>query len=552
VSRTPSSPWLRIAARIIFIASVAAGAMTPQAQAPARSERPRLVVFVVVDQFRVDYVSRYSHQWTRGLKRLFEGGAVFPLAAYPYSGTVTCPGHATISTGSFPATHGLIGNSWFDRERGANVSCTHDDDVTSLPFGGATGTERHSPGRLRANAFADELRLQAVRPPRIVTVSLKARSAITLAGRGGPGTLAVWEEDNGTWATSSTYAATPAPEIDWYAKANPVTAAYGKAWNRLLPESAYLFTDVAPGEPRAGTFPHALTSPSGAPDNDFVTLWERSPFSDDAVADIAIAALNGMKLGQMPGTDMLGVSFSALDLVGHAFGPNSHEVQDTLARLDVTLGRLLDALDTSVGRDRYVLALSADHGVAPIPEQVQPSGVSAGRLVSANMRRHIDEVIDGILGPGTHVAALTSNQVYLTPGTYHQLEDTAHGLATVMDAIRQIPGVWKVYAADELAGRGATSDGTLAAARLSHFQGRSGDVLIIPQPYWFTQSTGTTHGTPHGYDQRVPVLFTGAGIRPGQYYVTASPADIAPTLAELAGIVLAHADGRVLADAIAR
>lgn len=519
---------------------------------PDRLERPRLVVFLVIDQFRADYATRYGHQWTRGLKRLFDGGAVFPLAAYPYSGTVTCPGHATISTGSFPMTHGLIGNSWFDRDLGANVSCTHDETVTSVAFGGGLGTEKHSPSRLLNAAFADELRVQAVRPPRIVAVSLKARSAITLAGRGAPGTLAIWEEDNGTWATSSTYAATPAPEVDSYAKSHPVAAAFGQAWSRLLPESAYLFSDVAPGEPRAGTFPHVLTSPSGKPDNDFVTLWERSPFSDEAVADIAIAALTGMKLGQAPGVDMLGVSFSALDLIGHAYGPNSHEVQDTLARLDVTIGRLLDALDASVGRDRYVLGLSADHGVAPIPEQVQTTGVSAGRLVSADMRRRIEEVVDGLLGPGTHVAAITSNQVYFTPGTYHRLKTVPHGLRTVIDVIGGMPGVWKVYTADELGARAATSDRTLAAARLSHVESRSGDILIIPPPYWFTQATGTTHGTPHGYDQRVPVLFAGAGIRPGRYYVPASPADIAPTLAELAGIILSNADGRVLTDALAK
>ena len=182
-----------------------------------------------------------------------------------------------------------------------------------MPFGGVPGSEHHSAHFLNAPTFADELRAQAVQPPRIVSVSLKARAAIGMAGHPGRDTMVVWEEDNGTWATSSAFATSPWPDVDAYAKAHPVSEAYGKPWTRLLPESAYLFSDAGVGEPQQNTFPHPLTSTTGKPDNAFVTLWERSPMSDAYLAGLATTLVSKLQLGQRSGTDMLAVSFSSLD-----------------------------------------------------------------------------------------------------------------------------------------------------------------------------------------------------------------------------------------------
>jgi predicted AlkP superfamily pyrophosphatase or phosphodiesterase len=513
----------------------------------AQPTPPRLVVVLVVDQMRADYIQMYGHHWTKGLRRLVDTGAQFPLAEYPYAVTVTCAGHATISTGTVPATHGMIGNGWHDRDLRKNVTCTEDATVSSVPFGGRKGVEKHGPKYLRTTTLSDEMRLQATRSPTVVGLSLKARSALTLAGHPSPNTYAVWEEDDGTWATSTAYTTTASPVIDAWAKANPVRASYGQTWDRLLPASAYLFEDAQPGEPATHLFPHQFTSKSGTPDNDFVNLWERSPWSDAALSNMAQHLVRELKLGQSPtGTDFLGVSFSALDLVGHAFGPRSHEVQDTLARLDVSIGALLDTLDAVVGRDRYVVALSADHGVAPVPEQAALALSSAGRFSSTLVRNAIEDTLKPMLGEGPHVTTISGANVYLTPGTLEKVMQTPGARDAVTSAIKTIPGPGLVYWADELTSTVATTDTLLQAARASYAPGRSGDLLVMTEPYWIAQSTGTTHGAPYGYDRRVPVLFAGPGITPGRYMSPASPADIAPTLAAIIGITLPYTDGKVL------
>lgn len=513
----------------------------------AQPAPPRLIVVIVVDQMRTDYISTYGHQWTKGLRRLMDTGAWFPLAEYPYALTVTCPGHATISTGTFPSTHGLIGNGWFDRDLRKNVTCTEDPTVTSVPFGGRKGIEKHGLKYLQTTTLSDTLRAQAVRPATVVGLSLKARSAMTLAGHGSPTTYAVWEEDDGTWATSSAYTTTASPVVDAWAAANPVRAAYGQAWERLLPASAYVFEDSQPGEPTDHVFPHRFVSKTGQPDNEFVSLWERSPMSDVALSSLAQHMVRELKMGQAAtGTDFLGVSFSALDIVGHAFGPRSHEVQDTLARLDVSIGALLDTLDSVVGRDRYVVALSADHGVAPVPEQMAALLPSAGRYSSTLVRSTIENTLTPLLGDGPHVTTVSGANVYLSPGTLERVMRTPGARAAVTDALKAIPGPGPVYWADDLTSSVATTDVLLQRARRSFVPGRSGDLMVSAEPYWLAQATGTTHGSPYGYDVRVPVLFAGAGITPGRYMTPASPADIAPTLAEMVGLTLSHVDGKVL------
>ncbi|GMV21308.1 MAG: alkaline phosphatase [Acidimicrobiia bacterium] len=522
----------------------------PKADAQATT-RPRLAVILVVDQMRADYVQMYGHQWTKGLRRLLDTGAQFPLAEYPYGYTVTCAGHATISTGNVPAHHGMIGNAWHDRELRKNVACTEDATVTSVPFGGRAGSEKHSPKYLATNTFADELRAQSRQAPTVLGLSLKARSALTLAGQPSPTTYAVWEEDDGTWATSSAYTPTPWTVVDQWAAANPVTALYGRTWDRLLPASSYLYADDLPGEPSPGTFPHQLTSTSGKADNAFVNLWERSPYSDQALGQMAAHMVRELKMGQREGvTDLLGVSFSALDLVGHAFGSRSHEVQDTLARLDVTIGQLLDSLDASVGRDNYVVALSADHGVAPMPEQTQGVLRSAGRYSSTALRGKIEDALAPALGEGPHVTSIQGAHVYLTPGTLERVMATPGLREAVTRAIRSMPGPGEIFWTDELTSTAKTDNLELQLARNSYFPGRSGDLLVFYGAYWVPQSSGTTHGTVYAYDRRVPVIFAGAGIAPGRYLVPAAPVDIAPTLAHLTGITLGRTDGHVLTQAI--
>jgi predicted AlkP superfamily pyrophosphatase or phosphodiesterase len=552
--RPPSTPPRTIlvltVAAIVALAHVADAQQRGRAPASPSDSRPRLLVLLVADQFRGDYSRRYGHHWTKGLRRLFEEGAVFPLGRYPYTYTVTCPGHATISTGAPPSVHGLIGNDWLDRATGRWVACTNDPAARPVGLAGVEGTERHSLRMLRATTLADELRRQRPSPgPRIAAVSLKPRSALTFAGQPSSSTTAVYEEDNGTWATSAGYASPPA-SVDDYVRAHPVTSFYGTRWPRLLPERVYLHADDVETEPTPRVFPHVLDSASGRPDNSYVTRWERSPFSDEYILEIALRLLDDLELGRRDATDLLAISFSALDLVGHRFGPDSHEVQDVLARLDVLVGRLLAALDQRVGRGRYVLGFSADHGVAPVPELAAAGGLPAGRYSSTAVRRAAEGALAGVWGIGTYVQGASGTSVYLHEGVLSRIAATDGAARRLEDALLAVPGVARVIWSAELTSSTPPRDDVVAAARLSYVPGRSGDIVILPKPYWMAQSTGTTHGTPYLYDQQVPLVLIGAGIRPGRYHVPATPLDLAPTLAQLAGITMPQATGRPLTVAL--
>jgi predicted AlkP superfamily pyrophosphatase or phosphodiesterase len=536
------------------------GALLASGRAPAataaipktRQDPPRLVVVLIVDQFRADYVQTYGHQWTQGLRRIFDRGAVFRRGAYPYAGSTTCPGHATIGTGTLPFVHGMIGNNWYDRSARRTILCSADADAKAVAFGGGLGVERHGPMSLMAPAFADELRRQSKRQPKVVAMSLKPRSAIGLGGHGGPGTMVIWEEDNGAWATSDRYTKTPWPEVDSYVAGHAIARSYGKTWARLLPETAYLYADDAPGEnappPWDRTFPHAIESPSGAADNLFISTWERSPLSDEYLADLAIHLVEKLGMGGQPGTDMLAISFSALDFVGHEFGPRSHEVQDVLARLDVTIGRLLAAIERVAGTN-YVLALSADHGVATLPEQLDGKG---GRISTNSIRQAAEAALVKALGPGPHLATMVDAHLSLVPGAYERLRAKPGGVESVKKAIAAVPGVGLVYSADELSSASPTDDPMLRAWRLSYYAGRSGDFVVSPREYFLTRAAGTTHGTPYDYDVRVPVVLFGSHIRTGQYDQAASPVDLVPSLASMTGVILKQTNGRVLSEAIVR
>ncbi len=531
------------------------------AQGRRESPRPKLVVVLVVDQMRADYVEKYAHQWTRGLRRLISQGAWFRQAAYPYWGTHTCVGHATVSTGSLPATHGIMGNTWWDRESAKVVTCTEDPQAKTVSYGAAV-QGGDSAARLEVPTFADELRVQAGGRSRVVTFSLKARSAIMLAGHRAD--AATWyDEKTGAWLTSTAYASALVSFVAQYVRAHPVEADFGKSWTPVLPEPAYVFEGTTLGEkPPTGwdtTFPHVLKGRGEKPDATFYQLWEKSPFADAYLARMAQAAVDALGLGKGRDPDFLAVSFSTLDLIGHAYGPFSQEIQDELVRLDGTIGGLLAHLDRVVGSGNYVVALTADHGVAPIPEQLSAKGFDAGRLPTADVIDKVEKVLEQLLGPGKHVARMVTNDLYFAPGVYQKLVANPAAVQAVMDAIFSVPGVARVLRSDELSDRRTTEDPLLRAAARSYAPGRSGDLLVLEKPYWLLggaardlgANLGTDHGTAYAYDTRVPLLLMGRWIRPGEYLSATTPADIAPTLAFLCGVTLARSDGRVLAEALA-
>ena len=559
--------------------------LQPRAGAAQPLDTPRLVVIVVVDQLRTDYLDQPSVPWRSGFARLLNDGAFFERAEYPYMHTVTCAGHATIGTGTYPRTHGMVLNGWWDRQTRSSRACTDDtgaphisyrrvrpgqagaaaaaavpgaalDTVAATPESSLDGAAQPPPGdsgrAMLVNTLADELRNQ--RPgSRVVTLSLKARSAIGLAGHGG--SAVTWVSDpTGHFVTSRAFADRPVDAVVRFLDRHPFEADAKQTWTLRDPASTYRYRDsnagVRPQQSRTGLFPHRLAGPKET-DPPFFSLWQASPFSDAYLGRMAAALIEDFELGRRDTIDFLGVSFSALDLVGHGFGPESREVEDMMRRLDDTLGALMAVLDAQAGPGRWVLGFSSDHGVAPM------AGASAdsGRIFTADVRERIEETLLlqwGARTEGSYVDAVTFNNVYLAPGVAERLRQDRQASLKLEAAVLEIPGMERIIPADRLSAD--SPDQAVRAAALSHHPARSGDIILVGKPRWYFalrgDGGGTTHGTGHPYDRQVPVVLLGPGIRPGRYRQYATPADIAPTLAQLAGVGLPNVEGRVLREAL--
>jgi arylsulfatase A-like enzyme len=316
----------------------------------------------------------------------------------------------------------------------------------------------------------------------------------------------------------------------------------------MLPADAYKGSDSAAGERFppgwSASFPHAITATGPA----FFAQWLRTPFADEYLGRLVTAAVDRLSLGRGTGVDLLAVSFSTLDLVGHQYGPDSHEVQDLVVRLDRTVGALLDHLDRQVGRGKYVVALSSDHGVGQLPESI-PDG---GRQSGAQALAAINNALKPFLGEGLHATQSAYTDLYFAPGVASKVTSKPEASAAVIAALQALPGIAHAFFASEVSSAAARThpDPVRRAAALSYHPERSGDILIVPKPGWMlSTSAAATHGTLYPHDQRVPVLFFGAGVTASRSDAAATPADIAPTLAALAGVKFTTADGRPLLGA---
>jgi predicted AlkP superfamily pyrophosphatase or phosphodiesterase len=545
-----------------------AAAVCGQTQPPAAPKpkargaaRPKLVVMIVVDQMRGDYVDKFLGQWSGGLKRLVKEGAWLRAAAYPYAETETCVGHATISTGAFPSSHGMVSNAWWDRDLQKMVTCTSDPKVNNVAYAGATTKGGDSAWRMQLPAYAEELKFQSGGATRVVTFSLKARAAITLAGH--KGDAVTWfDGGSGAWVTSSVYGTMPF--VEEFVKKHPAAEDFGKAWSLSLPGTSYFYDDTTAGavppEGWGNRFPHVLSGKSGStgPDETFYEQWQTSPLAETYLTKLALTAVDSLGLGKSGATDYLGVSYSSVDYVGHAFGPRSREIQDMLIRLDKDLGELFTHLDQKVGQGNYVVVLSADHGVVPIPEEMQKIGWDAGVLLLADLKDRLEKALEPFNYSKPAIMRITGSDIYFSSGIYGQLTHDPAAMRTVIDAAQTAPGVAAVYRAEELARGSPSVFETRTAVELSYFAGRSGDLFVVPKSYWLVDGTAagktrdyaTGHGTPYNYDQHVPILLMGYGIQSGEYFLSSTPADIAPTLAALTGVTLSSRDGRVLSEAL--
>jgi predicted AlkP superfamily pyrophosphatase or phosphodiesterase len=531
-------PWLAAAA-LLPVAPDAAAQAAPR-------PRPRLVVAIAVDQLRADYIERFRPYFGAGGFNLFlQRGASFAQARYAHATTSTCPGHAVILTGSYGEVNGIIANEWYDTRAGRPTYCAEDAAVTLI---GSRGPGV-SPRKLFGATVGDVLKTATAGLSRVVTVSVKDRSAIMLGGQ--LADAAYWIVD--TLFVTSTYYRPDLPAwVREFNASRAISQYFGRTWERLLPATAYqmMGPDDEPAERDVAgmgrTFPHRMAG---------IDAVHSSPFLNDVVADFAMRAVDAEGLGGDTVPDLLGLSFSATDGVGHTYGPESHEVMDATVRLDRTLQRLFSFLDRTIGLGNVDVVLTADHGVAPMPEvlaRIRP-GSTARRLdpaiIDSAVRKALSARYGQVDAPGWVVYHVPP-QIYLNRAALAALNIPVEDAERVAQAaVRSVPGVHEVLTGSELTRLRAA--GAESGPVRSFHPARSGNLYYMLEPYWLpdASASGAEHGSGWRYDQEVPLLWFGRGILPGVHQDPADVADIAPTLSALLGLLSpGGSQGRVLSE----
>lgn len=488
------------------------------AQTPA-PKKPKLILAVVVDQFRYDYLSRFNADYTAGFRRILDRGAVFENAHYIHAATVTAVGHSTFLSGATPNMSGIVGNEWFDRDSQANVTSV--SDPASKLTGGTPDLPGSSPQRLLVSTLGDEIRMQG-KTSKVIGISIKDRSAILPAGH--MADAAYWYEDKSNhWVTSDYYMKALPRWVQDVNDSKPYQRSVGAVW---MPFNA-----------KAGDKPFC-SMVRGVEGTRFCGTLEATPWGNEMIEELAEKALTAEGMGKHEGTDLLTVSFSSNDYVGHAVGPDAPEVRDISIRTDRLLGKLLDAVDKQVGLGNVVFVLTADHGVAPVPELNAARKMPGGRLADKELGTVMQKALEGRYGAGKWILNTLASTPYFNRELIQKYKVTEAAVEnTAAEAVRAVPHVFRVYTAEQLQTGRVPADLVGTAALNSYYQGRSGDLLILQDGYYLLGGTsGTSHGTPFNYDSHVPVIFMGPGIRPGHYYQKIAPNDIAPTLAAIAGV----------------
>ena len=552
----PNRPHLAGLLGLVLLAGLFSLASSPPAQ-PVAGNTPRLAVLVYFDQLRGDYLTRWDALFGEGgFHRLEKEGVWFQNCHYPYADTVTAVGHASVATGCSPRTHGIIANEWYDRTFGASIYCVDSERYRRVPplTGGILkdmlkrnrGT---SPERLLAPTLADALKEATRGKGRVVSLSLKDRSAVLPGGRR-PDACYWLDILNGEFVTSTYYRDRLHPWVSEFNRSGAIDEWVGKTWTRLRPELDYdkfSGSDDAAGEgaPLIGrTFPHPLgLSGTIKLKAAYYGSLYNSPFGNDVLLALARRAIEAEKLGSRDTPDLLCLSFSSNDAIGHCWGPDSQEVLDVTLRTDSIVKQLLAYLDKQVGEGKYVLALSADHGVCPLPEAARMRGEDAARI---DPKALVEQAM-AFLGETFHVPAednrwmdaLEGPWIYLNRALLarHKLKQ-ADVEASLAGWLKKQAGIQGAYTRTQLLEGVAADDVVGRRVWQSFYPARSGDVRLILKPYHLltTRLTGTTHGTPHAYDTHVPLMVLGGGVRPGVRRDAVTPQAAAVILAKALGI----------------
>jgi predicted AlkP superfamily pyrophosphatase or phosphodiesterase len=516
---------------LIILTILASVSMLNGQKKSPESKRPVLVVGIVVDQMRYEYLTKYADRYSNnGLKRLMREGMNCQDNHYNYAPTVTAAGHASVYTGTVPGVHGIVGNDWTDVATGKKVYCTEDSTVSTVGTTGKSGFM--SPKNLWTSTITDQLKLAQNFKSKTIAIALKDRGAILPGGHSANG--AYWyDSKEGRWITSSFYMLSLPKWVQDF-NAEQRAQKYTKAgWNTLYPIQTYTQSgpDDSPFESKlagetAPVFPHSLQG--GNP----LELIRTSPFGNSLTKDFAIKAMTEEKLGKNGTTDFLAVSFSSTDYVGHSFGPQSIELEDTYLRLDQDIAEILTYLDKNYGKDQVLVFLTADHAVAEIPGYLNSKKMPGGVFERVKAMADIKKATQEAFGQSDLIVGEENSQLYFNKPVLAKMNiDRQKLIQVIKQSLQKQAGFQQLIDLQNIEATTLT-DLYTTTIRNGYNPERSGDVMILLKPQWFIGSkTGTTHSTLYAYDTHVPLLFYGWKVKPSELIERTSISDISTTLA---------------------
>jgi hypothetical protein len=494
----------------------------------AAPRKPKLVLVIAIDQFRYDYLTRYRGEFHAGFDRLLTKGAVFTNARYRHFPPLTALGHSVILSGAMPSVSGIAGNEWYDRDEGQHVTSVSDSHTQLVGGNGGPGA---SPHRLLVSTISDELKMADGGKSRVVGISLKDRAAILLVGHMADG--AYWFDNTSGNFVSSTY------------------------YFRELPGWVKDFDNSRPGEKYRGAawldhkLPGNLKELYGTSDE---SPLESSPFGNELVELLAERAVTAEQLGRRDFTDVLAISFTSNDKVGHDYGPDSAEARAVTLGADQLIEKLFQTVDRQVGLENVLVVLTGDHGAAPSPEVNAMRKMPGGRISAATLTQVAQAALEKKYGAGEWVAGTWDVSVYLNQLLMASKKlDPAAVERAAAQALMAMPHVARVYTREEIA-HGELLQDDIGRLITNGFNVRRGaDMEVVLDPYWIISDKAASHTSPYGYDVHVPVIIMGPDIRAGRYDQSIAVNDVAPTLATILGVETPSGSaGRVLSEIFAQ
>ena len=503
------------------------------------NEKPKLVVGIVVDQMRYDYLTRFWDQFgEEGFKRLVNNGYNFKNNHFNYVPTYTGPGHASVFTGTTPEYHGIISNGWFDKFEDKSVYCAGDASVE--PVGTESEAGKMSPHRMKSTTFADENRLHTQMKGKTIGIALKDRGAILPAGHTANAAYWFHGREEAKWITSSYYMNELPQWVKDFNKSGKAKS-YLKPWNTLKDINSYKESGADENNFEFGyqgketaTFPYDLKAL--ASENGEYELIKATPFGNDLTAEFAKAAIKGENLGEDEITDVLTLSFSSTDYVGHNFGVNSKETQDTYMRLDLALADFLKYLDETVGEGEYTVFLTSDHGGVDVPAYLSSRKIPSGYFNDVEQNKKIEDFVREEFKVDSLIQNISNTQVFLDYKVLKEEDLDAHEVQQkIAHYLLQQESISRVYTREQLQSTSFTK-GISSLIQNGFNQERSGDIVFVLDPgYIIYPEKGTTHGSGFIYDTHVPLIFFGKGIKHGSSLEHTVIPDIAPTMSAMLG-----------------